>query len=44
MPYADGLYFHKTHIINEQFGIDHQFSAKSQLKLKISDFYVQWNI
>jgi hypothetical protein len=44
MSYADEPYFHKSHRIDEQFGVDQQFSTKSELKVKISDFHVQWNI
>jgi hypothetical protein len=44
MPYADDPYFRKPPRIDEQFGVNQQFSTKSELKLKIADFHVQWNI
>jgi hypothetical protein len=44
MSYANDLYFRKSPRIDEQFGVDQQFSTKSELKLKIADFHVQWNI
>jgi MuDR family transposase len=44
MLYADDLYFRKPSRIDEQFGIGQQFSTKSELKLKITDFHVQRNI
>jgi hypothetical protein len=44
MSYANDPYFHKTSKIDEQFDVGQQFSKKLELKLKITDFYVQWNI
>jgi hypothetical protein len=44
MSYADNSYFRKPPRIDEQFGVGQQFSIKSELKLKIADFHVQWNI
>jgi hypothetical protein len=44
MSYADEPYFHKPPRIDEQFGVGQQFSTKSELKVKIADFYVQRNI
>jgi hypothetical protein len=44
MSYADEPYFHKPHRIDEQFGIGQQFNIKSELKVKITYFHVQWNI
>jgi hypothetical protein len=44
MSYVDDLYFHKPPKIDEQFGVDQQFSTKSKLKLEIADFHVQRNI
>jgi hypothetical protein len=44
MSYADEPYFHKPHRIDEQFGIGQQFNTKSELKVKITYFHVQWNI
>jgi hypothetical protein len=44
MSYADDPYFHKSPRIDEQFGVGQQFSTKSELKLKITDFHVQQNI
>jgi MuDR family transposase len=43
-PYADEPYFCKPSRIDEQFGVGQQFSTKLELKVKISDFYVQRNI
>jgi hypothetical protein len=42
MSYADEPYFRKP--IDEQFSVGQQFSTKSKLKVKITDFYVQRNI
>jgi hypothetical protein len=42
--YADDPYFRKSPRIDKQFGVGQQFSTKSELKLKIADFYVQRNI
>jgi hypothetical protein len=44
ISYADDPYFCKLPRIDEQFGAGQQFSTKSELKLKIVDFYVQRNI
>jgi hypothetical protein len=44
MSYADEPHFHKPPRIDEQFGVGQQFSTKSELKVKITDFHVQWNI
>jgi hypothetical protein len=44
MSYTNDPYFHKPPRIDEQFGIGQQLSTKSELKLKIVDFYVQRNI
>jgi hypothetical protein len=44
MLYADELYFRKPPRIDEQFGVGKQFSTKSNLKVKITDFHVQRNI
>jgi hypothetical protein len=44
MSCADDPYFYKPSITDEQFDVGQQFSIKSKLKLKIVDFYVQWNI
>jgi hypothetical protein len=44
MMYAYEPYFHKPPRIDEQFGVSQQFSAKSELKVKIADFHVQRNI
>jgi hypothetical protein len=44
ISYADDPYFRKPHRIDEQFSVGHQFSIKSELKLKIADFHVQRNI
>jgi hypothetical protein len=44
MSYANDLYFHKPPRIDEQFGVGQQFSTKSELKLKITNFHVQRNI
>jgi hypothetical protein len=44
MSYADEPYFCKPPRIDEQFGVGQQFSTKSELKVKIADFYVQRNI
>jgi MuDR family transposase len=44
MSYAYEPYFHKPPRINEQFGVGQQFSAKSELKVKIVYFHVQRNI
>jgi hypothetical protein len=44
MLYADEPYFRKPPRIDEQFGVGQQFSIKSDLKVKIVDFHVQWNI
>jgi hypothetical protein len=44
MSYADDPCFRKSPRIDEQFGVSQQFSIKSELKLKIADFYVQRNI
>jgi hypothetical protein len=44
MSYADDPYFHKPPRIDEQFGVGQQFNIKSELKMKIADFYVQRNI
>jgi MuDR family transposase len=44
MLYVDEPYFHKLPRIDEQFGVGQQFSTKSELKVKIADFYVQRNI
>jgi hypothetical protein len=44
MSYADEPYFRKPHRIDEQFGVGQQFSTKSELKVKITYFHVQWNI
>jgi hypothetical protein len=44
MLYAYEPYFRKPPRIDEQFGIVQRFSAKSGLKVKIVDFYVQRNI
>jgi hypothetical protein len=41
MSYADDLYFHKLSRIDEKFGVGQQFSTKSELKLKITDFHFQ---
>jgi MuDR family transposase len=43
MSYADEPYFRKPPRIDEQFGVGQQFSTKSELKVKIADFHVQWN-
>jgi hypothetical protein len=42
--YADDIYFRKPPRIDEQFSVGQQFSTKSELKLKITDFHVQRNI
>jgi hypothetical protein len=44
MSFADESYFFKPLRIDEQFGVGHQFSTKSELKVKIADFHVQQNI
>jgi hypothetical protein len=44
MTYADEPYFRKPPRIDEQFDVGQQFSTKSELKVKIADFYVQRNI
>jgi MuDR family transposase len=44
LSYVDDPYFCKPPRIDKQFGVDQQFSTKSELKLKISDFHVQQNI
>jgi hypothetical protein len=44
MSYADEFYFRKPPRIDEQFGVDHQFSTKLELKVKIVDFHIQRNI
>jgi hypothetical protein len=44
MPYTDEPYFCKPPRIDEQFGVDQQFSTNSELKMKIADFHVQRNI
>jgi hypothetical protein len=44
MSYADEPYFRKPLRIDEQFGVGQQFSTKSELKVKITDFHVQQNI
>jgi hypothetical protein len=44
MSYADNPYFQKPPRIDEQFGVSQQFSTKSELKLKITDFHVQQNM
>jgi hypothetical protein len=44
MPYADRPYFGKPRRIDEQFGVGQQFSTKSELKVKIADIHIQWNI
>jgi MuDR family transposase len=44
MSYADEPYFRKPPRIDEQFGFGQQFSTKSELKVKITDFHVQRNI
>jgi hypothetical protein len=44
ISYADVPYFHKSPRIDEQFGVGQQYNTKSELKLKIIDFYVQRNI
>jgi hypothetical protein len=44
MAYPSEPYFHKPPRIDEQFGVGQQFSTKSELKVKIADFYVQRNI
>jgi hypothetical protein len=44
MSYADDPYFRKPSRIDEQFSIGQQFSTKSELKLKIANFYIQRNI
>jgi hypothetical protein len=41
MSYADEPYFHKPPRIDEQYGVGQQFSTKSELKVKITDFHVQ---
>jgi hypothetical protein len=44
MSYIDEPYFRKSPKIDEQFGVDQQFSTKSELKVKIVDFHIQRNI
>jgi hypothetical protein len=44
MLYADEPYFRKPPRIDEQFGVGQQFSTKSELKVKIANFYFQRNI
>jgi hypothetical protein len=44
MLYADEPYFRKSPRIDEQFGVGQQFSTKSKMKVKITDFHVQRNI
>jgi hypothetical protein len=44
MSYADEPYFRKPPRIHKQFGVGQQFSTKSELKVKITDFHVQRNI
>jgi hypothetical protein len=44
MLYADDHYFRKPLRIDKQFDVGQQFNTKSELKFKIVDFRVQWNI
>jgi hypothetical protein len=44
MTYADEPYFYKPPRIDEEFGVGQQFSIKSELKVRITDFYIQRNI
>jgi hypothetical protein len=44
MSYEDDSYLHKPHRIDEQFDVGQQFNKKSELKLKIANFYFQRNI
>jgi MuDR family transposase len=44
MSYVDESYFRKPPRIDEQYGVGQQFSTKSELKVKITDFHVQRDI